>query len=89
MPCRDGPARAAKKIDERVARFDSRSVGAGLVGSACSVHFARGDPGDANMSAFGAPYGPVAIPDMRGRAGKGLAGSDDRGSKKRKHGFAT
>jgi hypothetical protein len=26
---------------------------------------------------------------MRGRAGKGLAGSDDRGSKKRKHGFAT
>jgi hypothetical protein len=26
---------------------------------------------------------------MRGRAGKGLAGGDDRGSKKRKHGFAT
>ena len=89
MPCRDGTARATKKIDERVARFDSRRVGAGLVGPACPVHFARGDPGDADMSAFGAPYGPVAIPDMRGRAGKSLAGSDDRGSKKRKHGFAT
>jgi len=89
VPCRDGPARTAKKIDESVTRIDSRRVGAGLVGSACPVHFARGDPGDANMSAFGAPYGPVAIPDMRGRSGKSLAGSDDRGSKKRKHGFAT
>tara|TARA_Y100001001_G_scaffold72769_1_gene70584 strand:- start:4531 stop:4749 length:219 start_codon:yes stop_codon:yes gene_type:complete len=71
---------AARKIDERVARFDSRRVGAGLVGPACSVHFARCNPGDADMGAFGAPYGPIAIPDMRGCAGKGLAGSDDRGS---------
>ena len=85
MPCRDGTARATKKIDERVARFDSRRVGAGLVGPACSVHFARCNPGDADMGAFGAPYGPIAIPDMRGCAGKGLAGSDDRGSEEGKH----
>ena len=58
-------------------------LGLAMLVSAC------GDSGDADMGAFGAPYGPVAIPDMRGCAGKGLAGSDDRGSEEGKHWRAT
>ena len=85
MPRRNRPARATENIDERVARFDRRGIGAGLVGPAGAVHFARGDPGDADMRAFGAPDRAIAIPDMRRRTGEALPGGNDRSGEKCKH----
>jgi hypothetical protein len=83
---RDRPSRRPSDRTSASRASIAVAVGAGLIGPACAVHFPRSDPGDPKVRAFRAPDWTVAIPDMGGRAGKGLAGSDDRGGKKRKHG---
>jgi hypothetical protein len=77
----DGAARPAQQTNQRVAGFYRRGRGAGLVGAACGIHFARRDSRDAEMRSLGAPDGSIAVPDMGGRASEGLPGSDDRGGK--------
>lgn len=85
MTCRDGAARPAQQAYQRITGFYRRGRGAGLVGAACAIHFARRDPRDAEMRSLGAPDGAIAVPDMGGRAGEGLPGGDDRGGKNDEH----
>ena len=85
MTCRDGAARPAQQAYQRITGFYRRGRGAGLIGAACAVHFARRDPRDAEMRSLGAPDGAIAVPDMGGRASEGLPCSDDRGGKNDKH----
>jgi hypothetical protein len=87
MTCGIGAASAAQERNERVARFNCRGIGAGLVGTASTVHLACGNARQAHMRAFGAPYRAVTIPDVRRRTLEILSGSDDCGCVNQEHLF--
>ena len=73
------PLRFPEQTDEMIACGDRVGIRTGMPRTAAAVHFARGDPGKADMRTLGAPDRSIAIPDRDGCAGEGLAGRDDRG----------
>ena len=87
MTCGIGPASAAQERNKCIARFNCRGIGAGLVGTASTIHLACGNARQAHMWPFGAPYRAVTIPDMRGRTLEILSGSYDCGCVNQEHRF--
>jgi len=76
MSGRGCSARTAEDLNERIARFDCRTLRARLIGAAGTVDFAGGNTGNPQARAFLAPDWPIAIPDMGRCTGKGLPGGN-------------
>jgi|GEM_PF-5168796 len=73
-------SRTAQQSDECIPRLCRRRAGAGLVGAAGAIHFARGNSGQTQVRALGTPDGSVAVPYMSRCTREGLAPGDHHGS---------
>lgn len=66
--------RPTNQSDQRITRSDRISFRARMAGLASAVDLASGDPRDPKAMPLCAPNWSVTVPNMRGRAGKGLTG---------------
>jgi hypothetical protein len=69
--------RPPNQAHQRISRFLSGGSGARLVISAGAVYFPRGNAGEPDARALGAPDRPIAVPDASWSTIEGLAGRND------------
>jgi hypothetical protein len=69
--------RTTQKSNETITRVSGRNRWAGLIRAAGAVHLAGCNSRYPDLWAFGAPDGPVAVPDGCGRALKRLPSWND------------
>ena len=67
-----------QQIHQRITRGDGVAVGAGVATRTAPIQFSGRDARKPEPRAFRAPDRAIAIPDMGGSAGEGLACRDDR-----------